>query len=112
MIRGKLLKHFLMLLISFIFFLKYYSLYGTQMKEEVFDNFKANDETEMTISPVTEDGSTDRKGNPARKAKTGGWNSAVLLLGNLPLATILHYYLKSITYKFYFYCCNANSFGV
>ncbi|WVZ73940.1 hypothetical protein U9M48_022190 [Paspalum notatum var. saurae] len=31
--------------------------------------------------PVTEDGSMDRRGNPAVKATTGRWRSAILLLG-------------------------------
>jgi hypothetical protein len=32
-------------------------------------------------SPITEDGSMDRRGNPAVKTTTGGWRSAILLLG-------------------------------
>ena len=33
------------------------------------------------VSPTTEDGSMDRRGNPAVKAATGRWRSAILLLG-------------------------------
>jgi peptide/histidine transporter 3/4 len=33
------------------------------------------------ISDITEDGSMDRRGNPAVKAKTGNWRSSILLLG-------------------------------
>ncbi|KAL6912230.1 hypothetical protein ACP4OV_001035 [Aristida adscensionis] len=33
-----------------------------------------------SISPITEDGSMDRRGNPAIKAKTGKWRSACILL--------------------------------
>ncbi|GJN22036.1 hypothetical protein PR202_gb09565 [Eleusine coracana subsp. coracana] len=32
------------------------------------------------MSPITEDGSMDRRGNPAIRAKTGGWKTAILLL--------------------------------
>jgi len=52
------------------------------MKEEDFDDSITTEETGKMTSPVTQDGSTDRKGKPALKAKTGRWNSAVLLLGN------------------------------
>lgn len=38
---------------------------------------------ERGISFITEDGTLDRKGNPAVKSKTGKWKSAVLLLGRL-----------------------------
>ncbi|PKA50880.1 Nitrate transporter 1.5 [Apostasia shenzhenica] len=40
------------------------------------------------ISPVTEDGSLDRKGKPAIKSKTGTWRSATLLLVNYGLANL------------------------
>jgi hypothetical protein len=33
------------------------------------------------MSPTTEDGSMDRRGNPAVRAATGRWRSAILLLG-------------------------------
>ena len=33
------------------------------------------------VSPTTEDGSMDRRGNPAAKAASGRWRSALLLLG-------------------------------
>jgi len=33
------------------------------------------------VSPTTEDGSMDRRGNPAAKAASGRWRSAILLLG-------------------------------
>ncbi|KAF8729658.1 hypothetical protein HU200_017610 [Digitaria exilis] len=39
------------------------------------------------MSPVTEDGSMDRRGNPAVKATTGRWRSAILLLANYGLVT-------------------------
>lgn len=39
-------------------------------------------ETNKMNSGITEDGSVDRKGRPAVRAKTGGWKSATLLLGN------------------------------
>jgi hypothetical protein len=38
-----------------------------------------------TISPITEDGSMDRRGKPAVKAITGKWKSSILLLGKLML---------------------------
>ncbi|XP_037448032.1 protein NRT1/ PTR FAMILY 7.3-like [Triticum dicoccoides] len=40
-----------------------------------------------SISPVTEDGSMDRRGNPAVKANTGKWKSSILLLVNYALVT-------------------------
>ncbi|XP_077210476.1 protein NRT1/ PTR FAMILY 7.2-like [Tasmannia lanceolata] len=41
------------------------------------------------VSPeTTNDGSVDRKGNPALRACTGGWKSATLLLVNQGLATL------------------------
>ncbi|CAM0944529.1 unnamed protein product [Alopecurus aequalis] len=40
-----------------------------------------------TISPITEDGSMDRRGNPAVKASTGKWKSSILLLVNYALVT-------------------------
>ena len=36
-----------------------------------------------TISLITEDGSMDRRGNPAVKANTGKWRSSILLLGKI-----------------------------
>ncbi|RCV08063.1 hypothetical protein SETIT_1G296400v2 [Setaria italica] len=39
------------------------------------------------MSPVTEDGSMDRRGKPAVKATTGRWRSAILLLANYGLVT-------------------------
>lgn len=39
------------------------------------------------ISPITEDGSMDRRGNPAVKANTGKWKSSILLLVNYGLVT-------------------------
>ena len=33
------------------------------------------------VSPTTEDGSMDMRGNPAAKAASGRWRSALLLLG-------------------------------
>ncbi|CAL4885013.1 unnamed protein product [Urochloa decumbens] len=39
------------------------------------------------MSPTTEDGSMDRRGNPAVKATTGRWRSAILLLANYGLVT-------------------------
>uniref|UniRef100_A0A0E0NK49 Uncharacterized protein n=1 Tax=Oryza rufipogon TaxID=4529 RepID=A0A0E0NK49_ORYRU len=39
------------------------------------------------ISDITEDGSMDRRGNPAVKAKTGNWRSSILLLVNYGLVT-------------------------
>ncbi|TVU03848.1 hypothetical protein EJB05_50618, partial [Eragrostis curvula] len=33
------------------------------------------------MSPITEDGSMDRRGSPAVRATTGSWRSAILLLG-------------------------------
>ena len=33
------------------------------------------------VSPTTEDGSMDMRGNPAAKAASGRWRSAILLLG-------------------------------
>ncbi|WOL12034.1 hypothetical protein Cni_G20798 [Canna indica] len=46
------------------------------------------DEGGQYSSPVTKDGSMDRKGRPAIKAKTGGWTSGVLLLVNFGLITL------------------------
>lgn len=57
-------------------------------KKEVVKSTMTNENKPIMISPVTEDGSTDRKGNPAVKTKTGRWNSAVLLLVNYGLATL------------------------
>ncbi|KAG1327232.1 protein NRT1/ PTR FAMILY 7.2 [Cocos nucifera] len=54
--------------------------------EEAANNSK-NDEDKM-ISPITGDGSVDRRGNPAVKARTGRWKSAVLLLVNYGLTTL------------------------
>ncbi|XP_020579020.1 protein NRT1/ PTR FAMILY 7.3-like isoform X2 [Phalaenopsis equestris] len=42
---------------------------------------------EKGISPITEDGSVDRKGRPAVKSKTGKWKSTLLLLVNYGLVT-------------------------
>ncbi|CAN6246340.1 unnamed protein product [Urochloa humidicola] len=39
------------------------------------------------MSPTTGDGSMDRRGNPALKATTGRWRSAILLLANYGLVT-------------------------
>ncbi|CAN6280193.1 unnamed protein product [Urochloa humidicola] len=39
------------------------------------------------MPPTTEDGSMDRRGNPAVKATTGRWRSAILLLANYGLVT-------------------------
>ncbi|PAN07906.1 hypothetical protein GQ55_1G364600 [Panicum hallii var. hallii] len=39
------------------------------------------------MSPTTEDGSMDRRGNPAVRAATGRWRSAILLLANYGLVT-------------------------
>ncbi|XP_020268146.1 protein NRT1/ PTR FAMILY 7.3-like [Asparagus officinalis] len=59
-----------------------------KMKEEVSNESMANEDTEKMISPFTLDGSTDKKGNPAIKAKTGRWNSAALLLVNYGMCTL------------------------
>ncbi|RRT78773.1 hypothetical protein BHM03_00019903 [Ensete ventricosum] len=48
---------------------------------KLFDGHRFDHEDKM-ISPITEDGSVDRMGKPAVKARTGNWTSAVLLLGN------------------------------
>ncbi|CAL9760184.1 unnamed protein product [Musa acuminata subsp. burmannicoides] len=50
-----------------------------------FGNY--SDHKDRMISPVTEDGSVDRMGKPAVKARTGNWTSAVLLLVNYGLVT-------------------------
>ncbi|TVU28263.1 hypothetical protein EJB05_19774 [Eragrostis curvula] len=39
------------------------------------------------VSPITQDGSMDRRGNPAIRANTGRWRSAILLLVNYGLVT-------------------------
>ncbi|XP_010943513.1 protein NRT1/ PTR FAMILY 7.2 isoform X4 [Elaeis guineensis] len=54
--------------------------------EEAANNSKKNED--KMISPITEDGSVDRRGNPAVKARTGRWKSAILLLVNYGLATL------------------------
>jgi hypothetical protein len=41
------------------------------------------------LSPVTEDGSMDRRGNPAARAKTGRWKTAILLLGKFHVFTLI-----------------------
>ncbi|MQL74271.1 hypothetical protein Taro_006611 [Colocasia esculenta] len=41
-----------------------------------------------TAPAATEDGSVDRKGNPAIKGRSGGWTSAALLLVNQGLTTL------------------------
>ncbi|XP_008808100.1 protein NRT1/ PTR FAMILY 7.2 isoform X2 [Phoenix dactylifera] len=56
-------------------------------KVEEAANDSKNTEDKV-ISPITEDGSVDRSGNPAVKARTGRWKSAVLLLVNYGLATL------------------------
>ncbi|KAJ0961696.1 hypothetical protein J5N97_000015 [Dioscorea zingiberensis] len=56
------------------------------VKEE--DTINVSDEGRKLISPITEDGSMDRKGNPAIKKKTGGWKYAILLLVNYGLSTL------------------------
>ena len=46
---------------------------------------------EGRLIPYTGDGSVDCYGNPAIKNKTGGWRSALLLLGihlHIPLAEL------------------------
>ena len=44
------------------------------------------------VSPTTEDGSMDRRGNPAVKAATGRWRSAILLLGKS--YSVLYFFWK------------------
>ncbi|KAG0467903.1 hypothetical protein HPP92_017231 [Vanilla planifolia] len=56
------------------------------MKEAMVQNMPGI--AERIISTVTEDGSMDRKGNPAVKSKTGTWTSATLLLVNYGLVTL------------------------
>ncbi|CAL9137303.1 unnamed protein product [Musa textilis] len=59
---------------------------STLPKEKPFGNY--SDHEDRMISPITEDGSVDRMGKPAVKARTGNWTSAVLLLVNYGLVTL------------------------
>ncbi|XP_073099582.1 protein NRT1/ PTR FAMILY 7.2 isoform X2 [Elaeis guineensis] len=73
---------------SFIFRTMAASEFGSipSKVEEAANNSKKNED--KMISPITEDGSVDRRGNPAVKARTGRWKSAILLLVNYGLATL------------------------
>jgi hypothetical protein len=51
----------------------------------------SNIDDSKTISLITEDGSMDRRGNPAVKAKTGKWKSSILLLGKKTLKIMLSF---------------------
>ncbi|KAG6469849.1 hypothetical protein ZIOFF_070782 [Zingiber officinale] len=51
-------------------------------------SMKQEDHNKMNSGRITEDGSVDRKGNPAVKSTTGGWKSSTLLLVNFGLVTL------------------------
>lgn len=68
--------YFVILIVEIIFF----SIYFKQVREGG-DSTDTDGKMVSLDTSVTNDGSTDRKGNPAIKTISGGWRSAVLLLG-------------------------------
>ncbi|XP_058070778.1 protein NRT1/ PTR FAMILY 7.2-like [Magnolia sinica] len=60
-----------------------------ELRDLSFEVFESIEIEGKAIDPArTNDGSIDRKGNPAIRACSGGWKSAILLLVNQGLATL------------------------
>lgn len=68
--------YFVILIVEIIFF------FHLQVREGG-DSTDTEGKMVSLDTSVTNDGSTDRKGNPAIKTISGGWRSAVLLLGKI-----------------------------